>query len=685
MKKIIKSLMKISVILLLIFIIASVMFMVLVDINQYKSEIVELVEQEAGLKLEINGEMKLTIFTGLKFNAEKVKLFLDDELIADINSLHIGVDPYSIYIGEPEIDSVELDVKTLNIFRDKNNQFNFLPLYKNKTDSQKGTVAVQDQLGLNYLALKNIQLSIEQFQYLDDLESVSVKLNTVNASLSLLPIIDHHELVIDDPRVLTGYNYSGELDIKQALVNQFQIAGLSLSFNDQKGDFVADKLAFNFIQEGTEHASPPLVFDASGKLSFKLLYHIPEGYSEPLWSRPDVIKVGKFDFNLPTLKLSEEQYQLETEQAHLVFQEVAIFESGKYTLENLFIKALSFDGKKLNVNLKKKDAYSFNQFRIQLSNLPVIHKGKLLEITSDTFLRKFAQKGILKFSSDSLSNKSQELKKINVALKGAENKITLTRFLFYAIESEMHGDGELLLVKPGQKEASKWQFNIRSDKLNLLPFADLMSLPSRLEGYIAINTDLSGDFKNSIFSVSSGTVKTKANDVQLSGIDLDKVLENFQNSQSVGLLDVGAVALLGPAGVLVTKGKDYHTLVNSWDNKGSSTIKQLNSEISFSDGIASMDDVAFATEKHRLAVRGKINIEKKTFINFKVATINKHGCTIYEEAVEGSLESPSVKKVNVLVSGVVNPMNSLLSKIKKPLNITCKEPFYSGAVKAPLK
>jgi len=688
MKKTVKSLIKITVALVVVFFITAVVFTAVVDINHYKSEIAQLVEQESGLKLEINGEMKLSIFSGFKFNARGIKLFAGKELIADIDSLHLGIELYSLYIGEPEISSVKLHAKTLNISRNKKNQFNFLPLYnseKDKTNAKnKNEEMNAGQLALNYLALKNIQLSIENFQYRDDLESVSVKLNTAKASLSLLPIIDHHELVIDDPRVLVGYTYSGELDVKQALINQYQIANLSLTFKDEKGDFIADKLAFNFIQEGAAHSSPPLMFDAKGKLSFKLRYHVPEGASEPLWSQPDIMKVGKIDFSLPKLKLSKKDFQLEIVQSHFILEDVAIFQTSKYALDNLQIKSLNVDGKTIDINLKNKEKYHLNQFVLQLSNLPLIHKGKYLDIMSETFLREFSQKGHVKFSSDSLSNQSQELQKINVSLEGNNNKIALSNFSFHAMESKMNSKGHLLFHKKDHKDLAEWQLKIHSDKLNLKPLSSLLKIKD-MEGYAMIDTNLSGVYKDSDFSVISGTVKTKANNLLVSGIDVNKLLNDFQNSQSVGLLDVGAAALLGPAGVLVTKGKDYNTLVNTLGSKGTSKIRQLNSEVSYSEDIATMHDVAFSTDKYRLAVKGKVNIDKNTFINFKLATIDKDGCPVYQEEVTGSLESPTIKKVNILVSSVVNPISSLVSKFKKPLSIQCKEPFYTGVVDAPIK
>ena len=97
-----------------------------------------------------------------------------------------------------------------------------------------------------------------------------------------------------------------------------------------------------------------------------------------------------------------------------------------------------------------------------------------------------------------------------------------------------------------------------------------------------------------------------------------------------------------------------------------------------------MDDVAFSTEKYRLAVRGKINIEKQEFIDFEVAAINKNGCPVYKEKIMGSLNSPEVRKVNVMVSGLINPVNSLVSKVSRKKEIKCDKKFYNGVVKSPV-
>lgn len=262
-------------------------------------------------------------------------------------------------------------------------------------------------------------------------------------------------------------------------------------------------------------------------------------------------------------------------------------------------------------------------------------------------------------------------------LKGHDKNISLSTLSFNAMESEVIGKGELNL----QKQVPEWELKIGSDKLNLKPVANLINEGNFVDGYASVNSVLFGILKNSEFNISSGSVLAQANNLFINGVDVDKVLNDFENSQSVGLLDVGAIALLGPAGMLVTKGNDYRVLVKSLKSTGTSKLSQINSDISFSNGIAIMNDVAFSSERHRLAIRGKINTLDESFINFEVATVDKQGCSIYKEQVKGNLDSPSVKEVNILVSGVLNPINSVVSKVTKTLKVQCKKPFYSGVVK----
>ena len=870
-KKVFKALFKIFSVLTLLFLLVSILVTTfvttMVDINHYKTEIAQLVKKETGLRLEINSDMTLRIFTGVKWQAKDISLFNDETLIADINSFSFGLDPSSLYLGDLKFTSLVLNINTLNVSRDKKGYFNFLPLLKHNLrpvkrsgKAKKNNNTETDKLSLKHFSIENIQLSINRLKYLDELESVSITLNDLNTSLTLLPIIEHHDLVIDDPRVLVKHSYSGNLKIKLALFNQYEITDLSLNFKDHLGEFFADKVTFSLIHKGIDHAFPALAIDANGKLTFKINYLIPDGTTEPLWSQPEAIQIGKFDFNLPKINLATKQYQLEADQAHLSFEEAVIFESNQYELNDLLIKSLVFDSKQINFKGKNiKDKYHFKKVHLEVKDLPVIHKGKQLELMADVFLHKFAQKSTFNVSIDSISNQSQKLKNINFLLEGNNNNINLSHFSFNAVKSKMSGRGQLKWVKKipqwtmnihsnklnlqsvanlissenkvggyasfdailsGDLKQSKlnfftgtvhtqanqyalnnllikslvlnskqinfkvknindkyhfkkvfmqakdfpvmhngkqpeliteeflqnfsqkgtlnvsidsisnqvqglknihfllkgidktinlsnfsfnameskmtgegelklrhkipqWALKIHSDKLNLKPVANLINPDNKIEGYASVDTKLSGALQKSEFNIFSGSVHTKANNLIISGVDIDKILINLKSFQNVGLLDIGAIALFGPEAILLTKGSDYRILTKSLASKTNSIINQLNAEIDFTHGIATMQDVAFTTENHRFAVKGKINTLENTFIDFAVATVNKHGCPIYKKEVEGNLNSPSFKKTNALEISIINPLKVTASKVAKRLQLNCKEPFYTGVVQAP--
>ena len=64
-------------------------------------------------------------------------------------------------------------------------------------------------------------------------------------------------------------------------------------------------------------------------------------------------------------------------------------------------------------------------FILQLKNVPVIHKTQPLDPLSRDFLKAFAQKGMIKLSSDSVQHKAQSFDKLDLTLTGNIKKIDL--------------------------------------------------------------------------------------------------------------------------------------------------------------------------------------------------------------------------------------------------------------------
>ena len=677
MNKLLKKLLKYLLTLIILFFLLSVLIVALVDINQYKNEISQFVKDETGLSVEINGELYLNVLSGIKVKASDIKISHNTILIAHIDHLILETTRASLYKEKPAISSLELVIKKLDLTRDKKGQYQFLAK-QGMNKNEKIDPSELSQYRLENLSIKNVQLSIGQFLYQDKSNALSIKLESLKASLSNLRIIDHYELVLDDPRVLVNYSYSGNLSAKKASANQYETSDLSLALDAQKGNFIVTQLMLRFIQYNRGKNVKKLDFSGKGKLRLFIHYAAPKGFSEPLWSQPESIKMAQIDFNLPDFLLSEKQYQLELKKSHLVMDELAVFENSQFSLKNLLLKSLAFNSDQIDVSPHAKDKYHLKKVVLQINNLPVMDNNKLFDPLSHQFLTKFSQHGEINLSINSVVEKEQYgITNVNINLQGKDKKISLSRLSFNAIDSKINAEGELSL----QKKTPSWALKVHSDKLNLKPISELLNTPTETEGYISINSELSGTMENSDFKFNDGRVHVKGTNIIMHGIELDKVLNDFERSQRISLLDVGTVALLGPAGIALSKGNDYTTLMTGLGKGGKSTIAQLNSDISFSNGISSMDDVSFITGRHQLVIKGKINMQDETFMDFQAATVDKYGCPIYKEKVKGSLTSPTIEKVNILVHGIVNPVKSIQSKLTGPIKSHCKKPFYNGVLK----
>ena len=690
---------KILAVVLFIFLLIAILVPVFVDVNHYKSEISTLVKEQSGLKLEIKGDITLSIITGIKFSVDDISLYNDKKLIMDISHLSLKLTPQSLYSESVTVSKLNIDARELNILFNKKGRSNFIASSSSADKSaDNNTTDKTDTAEKGYiksLMIEDVVLNVKKLNYQDQQNGDSLILNTARAELSLLPVMDNYQLVIDTPSVLVNYQQSGMLEIKDIHLPGRQIQALLLSFENEKGFIETNDFNFTYIENAvqkklkqakadsdvrTKKVDPPLTFKAENKLKLELSY--PESSAELLnWSKPDRLMIELSVDKMADFKLTAGDYVFEAETLKLNIKRQDLFADGKSKISDLIIEAIELSGDQVKVKTPGDRDYSFTHIETDLIKFPVFKKGQYLKPLSRDFLKQFARQGQFRLKSGKLFGEQVGLENFNMLIEGKQKEIVLSKLTLHALDSELQSRGKIFWAKNNDIH---WQLNIASKKLNMEPVSRLLESGNILKGYVFLDNNLSGTITRGEVNILEGNVLVKGDNLQLHGFNLNKVLKDFQNSQSVGMLDVGAVVLLGPAGVLVTKGNDYRNLVKSVANKGNSQIKQLHSEIAFANGIATMKDVAFATDKFRLAITGKIDTIKDQFIDFNVATVDKYGCPVYKEQVMGKLSSPRVKEVNVLVSSVVNPIQSVISKVTKTMNIHCDKPFYAGVVKAPI-
>jgi AsmA protein len=194
------------------------------------------------------------------------------------------------------------------------------------------------------------------------------------------------------------------------------------------------------------------------------------------------------------------------------------------------------------------------------------------------------------------------------------------------------------------------------------------------------NLSMQGKTVNEMKQTVDGETSLRGENLTFDGIDLDRVLSRFESSQNFNLVDVGAFFFAGPIGLAVTKGYDFASLFKG--SEGRSEIRTLVSDWKIERGVAQARDVAMATNRNRIALRGGLDFVNEQFNDVTMATIDAKGCATVRQKITGSFQKPVVEKPNILMS-LTGPARKLLKKGRDLLPGGECEVFYAGSVAPP--
>ncbi len=194
---------------------------------------------------------------------------------------------------------------------------------------------------------------------------------------------------------------------------------------------------------------------------------------------------------------------------------------------------------------------------------------------------------------------------------------------------------------------------------------------------ISFNISSAGSEWDTIVSNMDGTINLSGKNLVLNGFDADEIIEDFKRSQKFNLVDLGAVLLAGPVGIVVTKGSDFARLL-VFNSGKSTTIYELASNWTLNNGVFEIKDAAFATDKNRIALKGNIGLAKNN-LDLIIALLNKNGCSIFSQEVSGRLDNPTIGEVKV-VGTLLAPVTNLVDDVTgKDCDV-----FYQGSVEHPI-
>ena len=243
----------------------------------------------------------------------------------------------------------------------------------------------------------------------------------------------------------------------------------------------------------------------------------------------------------------------------------------------------------------------------------------------------------------------------------------------------------------GESDTANISINVIEDPMRFdleysvddLPIDDILNSlydQELLTGSVDVRLDIqsAGNDLETIQNYLGGSIFIAGDSLKLMGVDLDKFIKEFQKSQTFNLVDIGAMVLVGPAGILYTKGSDYLVLLGS--DKGDTTrISRVNSQWQLDRGRIETQDVAFATLKNRVAMEGWLDLSTDS-LDITIAVINKRGCAIVDQRIYGDTNEPEYSSVNIFETLLAPVTNA----VKGVVGAECKV-FYNGNVLHPDK
>jgi len=204
-----------------------------------------------------------------------------------------------------------------------------------------------------------------------------------------------------------------------------------------------------------------------------------------------------------------------------------------------------------------------------------------------------------------------------------------------------------------------------------------------MEGLADLSADLTAKGKTVVEMRRSlsGQASLNGENIALKGMDIDDLIASLIRSRRFSLVDVGAFFLAGPLGPALTRSYGFaDVFADSQGGKG--VIAELVSVWKVENGVAEAVDVAMATKKRRIAMKGGLDFAVNRFEDVVVAVVDQHGCAIVTQKVRGPFGRPEIGNINVLKS-LASPVTNLFkSAVKLFSNKPC-EVFYAGSVAPP--
>ena len=374
------------------------------------------------------------------------------------------------------------------------------------------------------------------------------------------------------------------------------------------------------------------------------------------------LKNGKFNFEVSSKKTKKTK---KTESAKKE-------DKKKAQLPLVSVKEVRIKNANINFeDLKSKTVAKIQNIDVAVDNIGFNPAKKTLQAISFDAKTKI----------DKILFDKYKIKDIKIDANMKDAIVTMSNMKLTMYDSLVDAKAELNLNK-------KVPFlNIEADipKFKLESFSKEYLKKDMLSGVVKVHKKFSlslGDIKT-IKKTLRGTALIDGQGIGVKGFDLDKIVAKYNSSKKMNPKDLGMSLASGFA-----KGGNLSGVFGA-NSGGTTLLKRVYIKIDTAKGIVKLSDVAVATGKNRVALKGRLDIVRQRFLDMKFGVLNSKNCASFSQTIQGTFTKPKVKMDAASIESTVNMATSLLGafgvktpKILKKKEGKCKV-FYNGMVKQP--
>ena len=185
-----KLLLKISLSLIILLIIAAVGFATIFDPNDYKKELITLVKDKTGRELSIPGDISLSFFPWIGIDLGAIKISnakgFGKQPFAQMSHLQVRVKLLPLFKQQLEADTIVIDGLELNLAKNKQGVNNWDDFTTTKTPIKTDKQKDSRQNILAAIALNGVKIQNAQFNWHDQQQKQKISIKDVQLSIGEL-------------------------------------------------------------------------------------------------------------------------------------------------------------------------------------------------------------------------------------------------------------------------------------------------------------------------------------------------------------------------------------------------------------------------------------------------------------------------------------------------------------------